>query len=145
MSNNGEKISEFLDIEHDIEEVGKELKEVKEALPVIQQELDRGNDIVDDYQYRRKQLYNLTQKGSEALEHILHVAKESDHPRAYEVVAQLLKANSDLVKELTSLQNEMNKIENDKDGGPSKVVNNNAVFVGNTNELLEMLKGKNRS
>jgi hypothetical protein len=56
-----------------------------------------------------------------------------------------MKANMDAVKDLTDLQKDMNKIENEKGGkGPNKVVNNNSVFVGNTNELLEMLKGKNR-
>jgi hypothetical protein len=57
-----------------------------------------------------------------------------------------MKANMDAVKDLTELQKDMNKIENEKNGkGPNKVVNNNSVFVGNTNELLEMLKGKNRA
>jgi len=55
----------------------------------------------------------------------------------------MLKTTADLVGDLTKLQGEMNKIETTK-GGPSKVVNNNSVFVGDTNALLEMLKGKNR-
>ena len=56
-----------------------------------------------------------------------------------------MKTTADLVKDLTTLQIEMNKIQNEKDGsGPNKVVNNNSVFVGDTNEFLEMLKGKNR-
>jgi hypothetical protein len=55
-----------------------------------------------------------------------------------------MKTTGDLTKDLIELQVTMNKIQNTKEGGPSKVVNNNAVFVGNTNDLLEVIKGKNR-
>tara|TARA_Y100000389_G_scaffold194707_1_gene225092 strand:+ start:831 stop:1283 length:453 start_codon:yes stop_codon:yes gene_type:complete len=106
---------------------------------------ERNHDIKNDYEFRREKLYQLVSKGEDALENLLTLAKESDHPRAYEVFGQLMKANMDAVKDLTDLQKDMNKIENEKGGkGPNKVVNNNSVFVGNTNELLEMLKGKNR-
>jgi transcriptional accessory protein Tex/SPT6 len=74
----------------------------------------------------------------------LLLAKESEHPRAYEVTGQLLKTTADLTKDLIELQVTMNKIENSKDGGKPQKVVNNAILVGSTNDLLEQLKGKNR-
>ena len=123
-----------------------EVTEVHEGdLEYVDISKERESDIQDDYDFRRETLYQLIGTGKDAMDNLLQLAKESDHPRAYEVFGQLLRSNADLVKELTQLQIEMNKIENEKGGkGPNKVVNNNSVFVGNTNELLEMLKGKNR-
>jgi len=135
---NNEHLGKFLDIENDMESTEIEIMDDKESKEIV-----RGDEILDDYALRRKTLHNLVDTGQEALTHMMLVAKESDHPRAFEVVGQLMKTTSDMVADLTKLQIEMNKIESEK-GGSSKVVNNNSVFVGNTNELLEMLKGKNR-
>jgi len=144
MSNDiDDKLNNFL-------EVNTEIKNNKP--PVIKQveqydiSKERDREIQDDYEFRRETLYQLIGKGQDALENLMHVAKESDHPRAYEVTGQLMKTTADLVKDLTQLQIEMNKIQNEKNGGgPNKVINNNSVFVGDTNEFLEMLKGKNRT
>ena len=86
----------------------------------------------------------LVNQGQEALQNLLLLAKESEHPRAYEVTGQLLKTTADLTKDLIELQVTMNKIENSKDGGKPQKVVNNAILVGSTNDLLEQLKGKNR-
>ena len=128
---NNEHLGKFLDIENDMESTEIEIMDDEESKEIV-----RGDEILDDYALRRKTLHNLVDTGQEALTHMMLVAKESDHPRAFETT-------SDMVADLTKLQIEMNKIESEK-GGSSKVVNNNSVFVGNTNELLEMLKGKNR-
>ena len=140
---NNEHLGNFLEIENDMEprrtEIMKNDEEDSNDVETV-----RNEDIEDDYDLRRKTLHDLVHTGQDALAHMLLVAKESDHPRAFEVVGQLMKTTSDMVGDLTKLQIEMNKIESEKSGGPSKVVNNNSVFVGSTNELLEMLKGKNR-
>lgn len=138
-----DKLNDFLEVDTPMQQdiVKVETNEIE----YIDSSNERNMDIKDDYEFRREKLYQLVQKGEDALNNLLLLAKESDHPRAYEVFGQLMKANMDAVKDLTELQKDMNKIENEKNGkGPSKVVNNNSVFVGNTNELLEMLKGKNR-
>lgn len=138
-----DKLNDFLEVDTPMQQdiVKVETNEIE----YIDSSNERNVDIKDDYEFRREKLYQLVQKGEDALNNLLLLAKESDHPRAYEVFGQLMKANMDAVKDLTELQKDMNKIENEKDGkGPNKVVNNNSVFVGNTNELLEMLKGKNR-
>ena len=139
---NNEHLGKFLEIDNDMIETKQEILKKDEDLTNVV-EL-RNDDIEKDYDLRRKTLHNLVGTGQDALAHMMLVAKESDHPRAFEVVGQLMKTTSDMVSDLTKLQIEMNKIESEKAGGPSKVVNNNSVFVGSTNELLEMLKGKNR-
>ena len=139
---NNEHLGKFLEIDNDMKQKKQEVLEVDKISTSI--DVVRNNDIENDYELRRKTLHNLVGTGQDALEHMMLVAKESDHPRAFEVVGQLMKTTSDMVADLTKLQIEMNKIESEKAGGPSKVVNNNSVFVGSTNELLEMLKGKNR-
>jgi len=141
---NNEHLGKFLEIENDMEQVQPvEIVNSKSLDMEISKEV-RDNDIKNDYDFRRKTLYDLVGQGQDALQALLMLAKESEHPRAFEVAGQLIKTNADLVQDLTKLQIDMNKIEDTKEGGPSKVVNNNSVFVGNTNELLEMLKGKNR-
>jgi hypothetical protein len=47
-----------------------------------------SDDIKSDYEYSRGQLYDLIQKGQKAIDGIMDVAKNSDHPRAYEVAFQ---------------------------------------------------------
>lgn len=138
-----DKLNDFLEVDTPVQQ---DIVEVQQnQIEYIDSSKERNLDIKNDYDFRREKLYQLVEKGEDALNNLLLLAKESDHPRAYEVFGQLMKANLDAVKDLTELQKDMNKIENEKDGrGPNKVVNNNSVFVGNTNELLEMLKGKNR-
>ena len=76
---------------------------------------------------------------------LVQLAEQSQHPRAYEVAGQLMKTTGELAKDLIEMQAMMNKVRNTKDGNsPNKVVNN-AVFVGDTNQFLEALKGKNRT
>jgi hypothetical protein len=141
------KLSDFLGIEAEIKETSQEL--IVKANSDIQEyqesnEDSREEDIKNDYEFHRGNLHDLVEKGQDTLNNLIELAKQSEHPRAYEVVGQLMKTTSDLTKDLIELQVTMNKIQNTKEGGPSKVVNNNAVFVGNTNDLLEIVKGKNR-
>ena len=140
-----DKLSGFLDIENKIEETSKNVVKKQESnIQEFNSSEMREQDLANDYNEHRETLKDLVSQGQDALQNLLQLAKESEHPRAYEVTGQLLKTTADLTKDLIELQVTMNKIENTKDGGkPSKVVNN-AVFVGNKNDLLETLRGKNR-
>ena len=140
-----DKLSGFLDIENKIEETSKNVVKKQESnIQEFNSSEMREQDLANDYNEHRETLKDLVSQGQDALQNLLQLAKESEHPRAYEVTGQLLKTTADLTKDLIELQVTMNKIENTKDGGkPSKVVNT-AVFVGNTNDLLETLRGKNR-
>ena len=99
---------------------------------------DKDPDI--DFETGRKNLYNLLDKGNEAIDGILSLAKEGEHPRAYEVAGQLIKTVSEVSQNLLDLQDKLKKIKDIPDKGPKNVTN--ALFVGSTTELQKMLKGK---
>ena len=90
-----------------------------------------------DYEYSRAQLYNLVEKGQEAVNGILDVCQDSQHPRAYEVAGQLIKHVGDVTDKIVDLQKKMKALEEDQ--GP-KNVTNNTMFVGSTSDLQKMLK-----
>ena len=92
-----------------------------------------------DFQYARDNFYNVIEKGSQALEEMLDLAKASEHPRAYEVVSTIMKTLVDANKDLVSMSDK--KAEEKKaDEGDGKQVTNNNLFVGSTAELQQMLK-----
>ena len=92
----------------------------------------------DDFKYSRENLYHIIERGQDALDGILQVAKETDHPRAYEVAGQLLKTNADNAEKLVNLQTTKKKVK--ESSGPKNVTN--ALFVGSTAELQKLIKGK---
>jgi len=100
----------------------------------------REDDIKDDYDKRRDVLYDLIDKGNKALESSLSVATGSMHPRAFEVTGQLIKTMADVAKDLTELQQSMDKLEGVDKEKKTQNVTQNAIFVGSTSELLKTLK-----
>ncbi len=102
---------------------------------------DVTEDQEKDYEYTRGQLYNLIDKGQEAIQGALEVAQESGHPRAYEVATNAMKQVADMTDKLMDLQKKVHDLDEDKKG-PTKVTNN-AMFVGSTAELQKMLKQMN--
>ena len=102
----------------------------------------KGQDIDKDYQYSRDNFYNLVNKGNEAIDGILDIAKEGDHPRAYEVAGDLIKNVGDVVDKLADLQDKMKKLK-EVPGNTSMQVKN-ALFVGSTTQLQKMLAKKNK-
>ena len=99
---------------------------------------DGNSQINDDFEYARGNLINVIEKGQEALTGVLDVAGMSQHPRAYEVAATLIKAMSDANKDLLELQRKKKDLQQAADGAPKTVHNN--LFVGSTAELLRALK-----
>jgi len=93
-----------------------------------------------DFETGRKNLYNLLDKGNEAIDGILNLAKEGEHPRAYEVAGQLIKTVSEVSQNLLDLQDKLKKVKEVPNTGPKNVTN--ALFVGSTTELQKMLKDK---
>ena len=110
---------------------------VSEPVPRPSDELD---DVDADYKYQRDNFYNLIEKGQNAIEGILNVAKESDHPRGYEVAGNLIKQVAQVTEKLGDLQEKMKKLKEVPNSAPKNVTN--ALFVGSTAELQKMLKGK---
>ena len=111
----------------------------KTEFPLVQQEdYDDVNDAERDYEYQRQNFYNLVERGTDAVEGILELAKESDHPRAYEVAGNLIKQVADVTEKLGDLQEKMKKLKEVPNNAPKSVTN--ALFVGSTAELQKMLK-----
>jgi len=98
------------------------------------------NDIERDYEYQRENFYKLVERGSVAIDGILELAKEGEHPRAYEVAGQLIKNVAEVTEKLGDLQEKMRKLKEVPDNAPKNVTN--ALFVGSTAELQKMLKGR---
>ena len=134
MSTIDDKLNEVLNITTEVVPIEVEKKESKEV--VVPE--DKDPDI--DFETGRKNLYQLIDKGNEAIDGILGLAKEGEHPRAYEVAGQLIKTVSEVSQNLLDLQDKLKKIKDVPDKGPKSVTN--ALFVGSTTELQQMLKGK---
>ena len=98
-----------------------------------------GKDDDIDYNYARENFYNLIERNQDAVEEMLEIAKQSEHPRAFEVVGQLIKSGLDANKELMTLHKTKKELSIEKSSGVNV---NNAVFVGSTAELQKLLKAK---
>tara|TARA_B100001057_G_scaffold114222_1_gene112613 strand:- start:3529 stop:3927 length:399 start_codon:yes stop_codon:yes gene_type:complete len=97
-------------------------------------------EVDNDYKYQRENFYRLVERGQDAIDGILELAKESEHPRSYEVAGQLIKSVADVTEKLGDLQVKMQKLKEVPNNAPKNVTN--ALFVGSTSELQKMLKGK---
>jgi|SRR5210317_2640996 len=119
----------------------------QEVIPAAEQELAIAQEFVEkidkDYDISRGNLKELLMKGQEALNHALEVAKQSEHPRAFEVVGNLVKQLADVNQQLMDLHQQRKKLD-DPGKGSQKVTNNNAIFVGSTAELSKMIKNMNK-
>ena len=108
MSKLEEKVNEILGI--DKPEPSKEIvkQEFKPAVP--RKEDDKKEDVDNDYKYSRENLYNLVERGQDAIDGILTLAKETEHPRTYEVAGQLIKNVGEVTEKLLELQEKMKKL-----------------------------------
>ena len=137
MSKIDDKLNEVLGIAEVDRTFENEVAPMKPSTEVLVPE-NKDPDI--DFETGRKNLYNLLDKGNEAIDGILNLAKEGEHPRAYEVAGQLIKTVSEVSQNLLDLQDKLKKVKDIPDKGPKNVTN--ALFVGSTAELQKMLKGK---
>ena len=123
-----------------------ELLEITETLPakketkVIIPRPKDSEDVSADYKYSRENFYNLVERGQDAIDGILELAKESEHPRTYEVAGQLIKNVGEVTEKLLDSQDKMKKLKEVPNNAPKNVTN--ALYVGSTAELQKMLKKK---
>jgi hypothetical protein len=132
-------------------EVDKNLAEIlnTDYIPAVKEEnksvtiheSDRSADN-PDADYSRSNYYNLIERGNEALEGILEVARESQHPRAYEVAANMIKNLSDVTEKLMILQRQQQELQPKEPAGPTNITVDKAVFVGSTADLLKQIKNE---
>lgn len=141
--------------------IDNNLSQVFDMEPVIQGEVimstgevvipeanSQTEKIENDYDRTRANLYGLLQQGQDALGHALEIAKSSEHPRAFEVVGNLMNQLADINEQLLRLHERKQKLDTPKEvrgqGGEVKnVTTNNSIFVGSTAELNKMIQKLN--
>ena len=134
-----DKVNEILGIEPDSKPTLESL--IKVENPSVPRVEDKNKtDIENDYKFSRDNYYDLIQKGQEAIEGILEIAKEGQHPRAYEVAGQLITNVAQTVDKLQDLQKKLKELKTATKGADTKI--QNALFVGSTAELQKMLRNK---
>jgi hypothetical protein len=137
-----DKVNEILGIEPDNKPTLESLIKVENP-SVTRIEDTNKSDIDNDYKYSRDNYYDLIQKGQEAIEGILEIAKEGQHPRAYEVAGQLITNVAQTVDKLQDLQKKLKDLKNLPKTANQNI--KNALFVGSTAELQKMLKKENEN
>ncbi len=125
------------------EALNTEPVEINPVVEVLSTEIVTTNVVEEDANFARSNIRELITKGNQAMDQLLAVAKESEHPRAYEVAATLIKSLADMNKDLLDLQKKRKDLIPNTDGfaGNAKNLNvDKAIFVGSTNELVKFLK-----
>jgi len=135
MNKTDKKLSELFDVDPIATNV--EIVSSTEVVSV------KPEDVVEtDTEYARRNIRDLIDKGSVAVDNLLQVSKESEHPRAYEVVAGLMKTMADLNKDLLELQKRKKNLQPQLDNVSNRgnITVEKAVFVGSTAELLKQIR-----
>lgn len=127
MNNLNEKLSEALEIQP---------LEIKQSTEIVE-----IKDVVeDDAEFARQNIRDLIVKGNDAASHIVEIAKQSEHPRAFEVAAGMLKNLSDMNKDLLEIQKRKQDLQPKITNNTQNLNIDKAVFVGSTAELLKQLR-----
>ena len=134
MSSIDDKLNEVLNIVPEVFTETTEISAVEETQIVVPED----KDAEVDFDKGRENLYKMLDKGNDAIDGILALAKEGEHPRAYEVAGQLIKTVADMSKDLMAMQEKLKKLKEVPNQGPTSVTN--ALFVGSTTELTKLLK-----
>jgi len=134
MSKIDDNLSEILNIEP-VVKTSQEVSTIA-STPIT----ETATDTQTDYDLTRQTIRALMRKGEEALDELLFVAKQSESPRAYEVVAGMIKNISEVTKELIDLQKKMKDLNEESSKSTGGVNVQNAVFVGSTAELQKLIR-----
>ena len=134
------KTKDILDEILDIEETTGEVVQ-QEPNNLIKRD-DALDDVDSDYKFQRENFYNLIERGQDAIDGILEVARQSDHPRSYEVAGNLISQVAEVTEKLSRLQSSMKRLKEVPNNAPKNVTN--ALYVGSTAELQKLLKGGNK-
>ncbi|HIF03222.1 MAG TPA: terminase, partial [Nitrospinaceae bacterium] len=101
-----------------------------------------ANDLNTDYRYARENIYNIIERGQEAIEDLLQDARDSGNARMFEVVGQLIKTVGEQNQNLVNVHKQVKDITQETNAGPNSVTN--ALFIGSTAELQKMLNDKEK-
>ena len=138
MSKLEDNVNDILGIEKKDNKI--QLSDFEQPVSVPKKIDESKTDIENDYTHSRDNYYNLIEKGNEAIEGILDIAREGQHPRAYEVAGQLIGQVAQTVDKLQDLQKKLKDLKELPKSANTNI--KNALFVGSTNELQKMLNKK---
>lgn len=131
------------------EALGIETPKSVEIIEPVKQEIintpHEAGDADADYNLSRRTFRDLINKGNQAMESLTDLAKESESPRAYEVLATMMKTIADTTKDLYDLQKKTKELRGEKKNDAPNVTVEKAVFVGTTAELLKQMKQEKSS
>jgi hypothetical protein len=119
------------------------MEEGKKEYPLQTISTSKENDQEDDYQLARSTLRKLIVKGEVALDDMIELARNSEHPRTFEVAGQLIKTMSEVSKDLIGLQKQVKDLQDKPEEKQQIGTQNNIMFAGSTSDLLKMLKNDN--
>ena len=134
-----QRIEKHLELGEEISKNDVKVINAVENVPVV---IDSNGNKDNDFQYARENLYDIIEKGRDAMEELLEIAKAEESPRAFEVFGQLLKNMTDTQEKLMELHRKKQIIENDGERQEVTKAQNvtNALFVGSTADLLKLVK-----
>jgi len=141
MSKFEKSMSEIFDVDVKVQQPAQEI------LPAVQEPTKFGTparleqDLDQDYEESRKTIKDLVNKGNQAIDHLLAIASESEHPRAFEVVATLIKNTAEANEKLMTMQKAVRDMKNIRQ--KSDVTVDKAIFIGSTSELSKLIKTQN--
>ena len=135
-----QRIEKHLELGEDIPK--NDVKVINATVENVPAVIDSNGNKDNDFQYARENLYDIIEKGRDAMEELLEIAKAEESPRAFEVFGQLLKNMTDTQSTLMELHQKKQKLENDGDRQEVTRAQNvtNALFVGSTADLLKLVK-----
>lgn len=105
--------------------------------------MSEKDNVKNDYEYSRETYYDLLEKGRESLELMVEVARESEHPRAFEVLSNMMKNMADINDKLMDLNKKNKEINREEEKRPIGNTTNN-LFIGSTTELQRFLQNEER-
>lgn len=135
--NSDKKLTELFDIAEEIENT--KVMKPKQVEVILAGEETSKEQLDTDFEVVRKNYLNLIKKGSETLNDLLELARDTEHPRTYEVLSGLISTLSTLNKDLIEIHTSKSKIENAQPVSKTQITQQN-VFVGSTSDLQKMLK-----
>lgn len=125
-----DKLDEILEISNDVQVVDNK----PERVEVVSNE----EDVENDYKYARENMYNIIERGQDAIDELLQEARDSGNARLYEVLGQMIKTVGEQNQNLVNLHKQVKDVKKEDKKGPNNVTN--ALFIGSTAELQKMLK-----
>jgi gas vesicle protein len=137
MKTNLEKNMEAIfDLPTDTKPMAEAIEESR--VTVMNETPSTDNDIDDDYKYARENLKEIIDSAQQSIADLASIASTSESPRAYEVLSTMMKTIVDANKDLLDIHKSVKKLKEDTDSAPKNVTN--ALFVGSTSDLMNLIK-----